>query len=138
MYSKILITLDVTPADRTILDHMKLLARLMHSRVALLHVADGWAVRWSSPAAISRKVEAYRAYLEEVRAEFMSEGIETEAELVYGDRVTEIVRWVREKGSDLVAMSTHGHRFLADLFLGITAIRVQHHIAVPVLMLRAR
>ena len=137
MFSNILITLDATPTDRTILDHMKPLAKLMHSRVALLHVATGWAVRWSGPAAIRRKIEAQRVYLAEVRAEYMAEGIETEAELVYGDRVTGIVRWVHENNCDLVAMSTHGHRFLADLLLGTTAMRVQHHITVPVLMLRA-
>jgi nucleotide-binding universal stress UspA family protein len=37
-----------------------------------------------------------------------------------------------------VAMSTHGHRFLADLFLGTTASRVQHNVSVPVLLLRAK
>jgi nucleotide-binding universal stress UspA family protein len=35
-------------------------------------------------------------------------------------------------------MSTHGHRFLADIFLGQTARRVQHSISVPVLLLRAK
>jgi len=35
-------------------------------------------------------------------------------------------------------MSTHGHRFLADLVLGTTASRVQHKVSVPVLLLRAR
>ena len=30
------------------------------------------------------------------------------------------------------------HRFLADVFLGTTATRVQHHISVPVLLLRAK
>jgi nucleotide-binding universal stress UspA family protein len=35
-------------------------------------------------------------------------------------------------------MSTHGHRFLADLFLGTTANKVQHRISVPVLLLRAK
>ena len=54
------------------------------------------------------------------------------------DPVTEIVKWVRQKGCSLVAMSTHGHRFLADLFLGTTASRVQHSISVPVLLLRAK
>ena len=44
----------------------------------------------------------------------------------------------RQKGCDLVAMSTHGHRFLADLFLGTTASRVQHSISAPVLLLRAK
>jgi nucleotide-binding universal stress UspA family protein len=35
-------------------------------------------------------------------------------------------------------MSTHGHRFLADLFLGNTASKVRHSISVPILMLRAK
>ena len=65
-------------------------------------------------------------------------GLPAEAELAYGDPVTEIVRWVQHKGCDLVAMSTHGHRFLADIFLGATASRVQHSIDVPVLLIRAR
>jgi len=44
----------------------------------------------------------------------------------------------RAQGLRLVAMSTHGHRFLADIFLGETARRVQHSISVPVLLLRAK
>jgi nucleotide-binding universal stress UspA family protein len=35
-------------------------------------------------------------------------------------------------------MSTHGHKFLADIFLGTTANRVQHAVSVPVLLLRAK
>jgi nucleotide-binding universal stress UspA family protein len=138
MYKKILITLDATPTDRAILDHMKPLARLMESRVVLLHVADGWAARWYGPDAVSREVEEDTAYLAKIHAEFASEGIETEVKLAYGDPVTEIVRWVKEQGCDLVAMSTHGHRLLGDLFLGTTATRVQHDVNVPVLLLRAR
>jgi nucleotide-binding universal stress UspA family protein len=138
MYKKILITLDATPTDRAILDHMKPMARLMESHVVLLHVADGWAARWYGPDAVSREVEEDTAYLAEVRAEFASEGIETEVKLAYGDPVTEIVRWVQEQGCDLVAMSTHGHRLLGDLFLGTTSRRVRHSVTVPVLLLRAR
>jgi nucleotide-binding universal stress UspA family protein len=138
MYRKILITLDATPTDRAILDHIKPMAKLMGSRVVLLHVADGWAARWYGPDAVSREVEDDRAYLERLRAEFAGEGIESEAELAYGDPVKEIVRWVETRGCDLVAMSTHGHKFLADVFLGTTASRVQHDVNVPVLLLRAR
>ncbi len=138
MYKKILITLDATPTDRAILDHVKPLARLMKSRVVLLHVADGWAARWYGADAVSPEVDHDKAYLAGVRTEFVSDGIETEAELAYGEPVAEIVRWVREEGCDLVAMSTHGHRLLADIVLGTTASRVQHDINVPVLLLRAK
>ncbi len=138
MYSTILVTLDRTPTDRAIIEHIKQLARLAHSRLVLLHVADGWAARTYGPDAVSREITEDTAYLEKVLAEFQSEGIPAEAELAYGDPANEIVKWVQKKGCDLVAMSTHGHRFLADVFLGTTATRVQHKISAPVLLLRAK
>lgn len=138
MYETILVTLDGTPTDRAIIEHIKQLAKLAGSRLVLLHVADGWAARTYGPDAVSPEIRDDTAYLEQVRAEFQAAGVPTEAELAYGEPANEIVRWVKRKGCDLVAMSTHGHRFLADLFLGTTASRVQHSISVPVLLLRAK
>ena len=138
MYEKILVTLDGTPTDRAIIEHIKRLATCQDSRLVLLHVADGWAARTYGPDAVSPEISADLAYLDEVRAEFEAAGIPAQSELAYGDSATEIVKWVEEKGCDLVAMSTHGHRFIKDIFLGTTANRVQHSISVPVLLLRAR
>lgn len=138
MYETILVTLDGTPSDRAIIEHVKQLAKLAHSRLVLLHVADGWAARTYGPEAVSPEITADTEYLKKVRAEFEAAGIPAEAELAYGDPAKEIVKWIQNKGCDLVAMSTHGHRFLADLVLGTTASRVQHRISVPVLLLRAK
>src|SRR5450631_3303546 len=138
MYKTILVTVDGTVTDRAIIEHVKQLAKLAQSRVVLLHVADGWAARTHGSDAVSPEITEDTAYLEKVLVEFQSAGIPAEAELAYGDPVTEIVKWVQQKGCSLVAMSTHGHRFLADLFLGTTASRVQHSISVPVLLLRAK
>ena len=138
MYKTILVTLDGTSTDRAIIEHIKPLAKLASSRVVVLHVADGWAARTYGPDAVSREILEDTAYLAKVRSEFQGAGISAEAEMAYGDPAREIVKWVKDKGCDLVAMSTHGHRFLADLFLGTTANRVQHSISVPVLLLRAR
>lgn len=138
MYDTILVTLDSTPTDRAIIEHIKLLAKLANSRVVLLHVADGWAARQYGPDAVSPEITEDTEYLHKVRAEFQSAGIPAQAELAYGDPAREIIKWVEQKGCDLVAMSTHGHRFLADLFLGTTATRVQHSIRVPVLLLKAK
>jgi nucleotide-binding universal stress UspA family protein len=138
MYATILVTLDGTPSDRAIIEHIKKLAKLAHSRLVLLHVADGWAARTYGSDAVSAEINEDTAYLQKVREEFESENIPTEAELAFGDPAKEIVKWIEQKGCDLVAMSTHGHRFLADLFLGTTASRVQHKISVPVLLLRAK
>ena len=138
LYGTILVTLDGTPTDRAIIEHIKQLAKLAHSRLVLLHVADGWAARTYGPDAVSPEIAEDTAYLEKVRAEFQSAGIAAQAELAYGDPSSEIIKWVKQKGCDLVAMSTHGHRFLADVFLGTTASRVQHSVSAPVLLLRAK
>jgi nucleotide-binding universal stress UspA family protein len=138
MYETILVTLDGTPTDRAIIEHVKQLAKLAHSRLVLLHVADGWAARTYGPDAVSPEIAEDNAYLTRIREEFSSEGIPTDAELAYGEPAKEIIKWVKQKGCDLVAMSTHGHRFLADVFLGTTANRVQHNISIPVLLLRAK
>ena len=138
MYDTILVTLDGTPSDRAIIEHIKQLAKLHHSRLVLLHVADGWAARTYGPDAVSREIAEDTAYLSRVQSELQAENIPTDAELAYGEPADQIIKWIENKGCDLVAMSTHGHRFLADLFLGTTASRVQHSISVPVLLLRAR
>jgi nucleotide-binding universal stress UspA family protein len=137
MYDKILVTLDTSRTDRAIIEHVKRLAKIMNSRVVLLHVATGWAARTYGPDVVSPEINQDSAYLESIRAEFQAEGVTAEVELAYGEPVKQITGWVREKGCDLVAMSTHGHRLLGDLFLGVTASRVQHMVSVPVLLLRA-
>src|ERR1700690_57119 len=138
MYDTILVTLDGTPSDRAIIEHVKDLAKLAHSRLVLLHVADGWAARTYGPDAVSPEISEDTTYLEKVRAEFESAGIPTQAELAYGEPANEIIKWVKQKGCDLVAMSTHGHRLLADIFLGATATRARHSISAPVLLLKAK
>ena len=138
MYDTILVTLDGTESDRAIIEHIKQLAKLAQSRVVLLHVADGWAARTYGPDTVSPEIAEDTAYLEKGRVEFQSADIPADAELAYGEPADEIIKWVKQKGCSLLAMSTHGHRFLADLFLGATATRVRHSIGVPVLLLRAK
>jgi nucleotide-binding universal stress UspA family protein len=138
MYDKILVTLDASPTDRGIIEHVKALAKIMGSRVVLLHVADGWAARTFGSDAVSPEITEDTAYLRKVQGEFLSAGIPADAELAFGDPGEQIVQWVKAKRCDLVAMSTHGHRFIADLVLGSTSRRVRHSVSVPVLLLRAK
>lgn len=138
MYKTILITLDATATDRAIIEHVKQLAGVLGSQVVLLHVATGVPAQWHGPDAAGQEIDEDQAYLANVREEFESAGIEAIAQLAYGDPVTEICRWVESQHCDLVAMSTHGHRLIADVLFGTTASRVQHNISVPVLLLRAK
>ncbi|HEX4083805.1 MAG TPA: universal stress protein [Chthoniobacteraceae bacterium] len=138
MYAKILIAIDATEADETILAHVSTLARSFCSEVVVLHVADGWAARLFGADAVSREISEDKAYLEKVRSRLAAEGLRVEVELAYGEPADEIVKWVERRGCDLVAMSTHGHRFISDLLYGSTADTVRHRVDVPVLLLKAR
>lgn len=138
MYRTILVTLDATPTDRAIVEHVRSLAQAFGSSVVLLHVATGVPAQWHGEQAGGQEVAQDREYLEQVKAEFDAAGVPAQAALAFGDPVREIVRYVEQNPCDLVAMSTHGHGFVADLVLGTTAFRVQHSISVPVLLLRAR
>ncbi len=138
MYSNILLALDASATDRPIIEHIKQLAGYLHSRVLLLRVATGPPAQVYGEQAVGEEVNEIRAYLEQVKAEFDAAGIPVTAEVGYGDPAKEILKWASLKDCDLIAMGTHGHKLLADLFLGTTATRVQHNISIPVLLLRAR
>ena len=140
MYSRILVAVEHSPADRTILDHVRELARLCTSELLFVHVADGWAARNMEKLNLreSEEIRDDRAYLDALVAEFTGLGLRTRSRLAFGDPASELIRVARDEHVDLVAMSTHGHRYLGDLVHGATADRVRHALEVPVLMLRAR
>ncbi len=139
MYRRILVAIENSPADRTILAHVSELARLTGAHLLLVHVADGWAARNFNQLKLreSEEMKSDRTYLEQVRADLESRGFTVETRLAMGDPATELINVAQEQGVDLIAMSTHGHRFLADVFLGATADRVRHLVKVPVLLVRA-
>ena len=103
-------------------------------------MADGWAARNFDELKLreSEEMKDDRAYLERLRAR---------AARRRASRCRRSSRWAIRRPSssasaeaedvDLIAMSTHGHRFLADILHGATADRVRHLVRVPVLLLRA-
>jgi len=139
VYRKILVALEHSATDATILDHIEPLAQKLGSALLLVHVADGWVARHYNNLnlAESEEMREDRAYLEQVRERFAAQDIPTEVELLRGEPADEIVKLAEARGVDLIAMSTHGHRFLADLILGSTVHKVRHTVSIPVLLLRA-
>ena len=140
MYHRILVAVENSPADRTILAHVSALAALTGAELLLVHVADGWAARNFDRLNLreSEEMKADRAYLESLRSELASQGLTVTTELAKGDPSDELIRVAESQHVDLIAMSTHGHRFLSDLLHGTTADRVRHLVKVPVLLLRAQ
>jgi nucleotide-binding universal stress UspA family protein len=139
MYSHILIAIEHSDADRAVLSHVEELARLTGARLLLVHVADGWAARHFDELKLreSEEIQGDREYLGQLCAEMAQRGFETRARLAMGDPATQLVIVAAEEAVDLIAMSTHGHRFLNDLLRGSTADRVRHNVKIPVLMVRA-
>jgi len=139
MYRKILVTLENSRTDESIIRHVCELAQKLESEVLLLHVADGWVARSYHELNLTASPEMREDYdyLEAVRARFESHGIVADTLLLLGEPADEIIKIARRKDVDLIAMSTHGHRFISDLIYGSTADKVRHLVDIPVLLLKA-
>jgi universal stress protein A len=140
MYRRILVAVENSSADRTILTHVRQLAALTQAEILLVHVADGWAARNFDQLQLreSEEMKSDRAYLQQIASELTADSLKVEAELAMGDPATELIRLCGERKVDLIAMSTHGHRFLQDLLRGTTVDKVRHLVRIPVLLLRAQ
>jgi nucleotide-binding universal stress UspA family protein len=140
MYSKILVAIENSAADHAVLEHIERLVKLTGAELLLVHVADGFAARYFNDLELreSDEIRDDRAYLERLCGDLAGKGFSCAARLAMGDPATELVRVAAEERVDLIAMSTHGHRFLQDLLRGSTADRVRHGVTVPVLMVRAK
>ncbi|MGH8095588.1 MAG: universal stress protein [Chthoniobacterales bacterium] len=140
MYKTILIPVENRETDETILAHIRPLARLTGASLILMHVADGWVARNYEQLELSESEEMRedRRYLETLERELRGEGFIVSSVLALGEPSREIVKLANERKVDLIAMSTHGHRFISDLLYGSTADKVRHLVNVPVLLLKAR
>lgn len=140
MYRRILVAIEHSTADATIVSHVADLAKATGAHLLLVHVADGFAARHFDNLKLreSEEMQRDRAYLESLQRTLSTQGLTVSIELAKGDPANELVRLANRGDVDLLAMSTHGHRFMADVLLGATADKVRHLVTIPVLLLRAQ
>jgi len=140
MYRRILVAVENSAADQTILSHVEQLAKLTGAELLLVHVADGWVARNYDKLNLreSEEMTRDRAYLDGIRARLSSLGFQVETYLAMGDPANQLIKVAEDRQVDLIAMSTHGHRFFADIIRGSTADKVRHLVKVPVLLLKAQ
>jgi nucleotide-binding universal stress UspA family protein len=138
MYKRILVPLENSAYDQAILEHVTALSRSCGAALLLVHVADGWVARTFQQLNLreSEEMQRDRSYLDEVAAQLEAKGIEVDAVLAGGDPSREIVQLAEREQCDLIAMSTHGHRFISDLLYGSVANEVRHLSTIPVLLVR--
>jgi manganese transport protein len=137
MYRKILVALENGPADRTLLPHVGDLALRLDAELLLLHVADGWVARNydALKLAESDEIKSDRRYLDAEAIKLRDRGIRVEFKLAMGDPATEIVKMAKSEHCDLIAMTTHGHKFVGDMVHGSTIEPVRHNAPVPLLVI---
>ena len=139
MYRKILVALENSRADQSLLPHVTELAKRLNSELLLVHVADGWVARnfEKLKLAESQEMKEDRSYLESTAERLRAAGLKVSAHLALGDPPTEILKTAEGEHCDLIAMTTHGHRLIGDLIFGSTIHEVRHKASVPVLLVRA-
>ncbi len=139
MYQKILVALENSRADQSLLPHIAQLAKLCHAQLLLVHVADGWAARHFDELKLveSQEMKSDRAYLNSVGEKLRNAGITVETHLALGNPPSEILKTAEAAHCDLIAMTSHGHRLIGDLLFGSTIDAVRHRTAIPLLVVRA-
>src|SRR4051812_43137842 len=94
MYRRILVALENSQADESLIPHVAALGKQLGSELLLLHVADGWAARHFDhlQLAESEEMKADRKYLEMSAAKLRAEGLQVSARLSLGDPPAEILK----------------------------------------------
>lgn len=139
MYKKILIPVENSETDNVIFDHIRPLAKLTGASLMLVHVADGYVARLQDQLNLedSEEIKEDQAYLNGLQERLRQEGFTVQTRLCYGEPSDEILSAAQAAGCDLIAMSTHGHRFFKDLILGSVAENIRHRTGIPILMIRS-
>lgn len=154
MYKRILVPLDGSELAEGVLSHAAGLARRFKSEVVLLQVIQPFskvvaetvptAMEPSGAAAVmsvraaeekcQRDREEAMAYLKTVKGRVR--GVRTSLEVIDGTPGEAIVAYARDRGADIIAMSTHGRGGLGRLVYGSVADHVLRHSTTPLLLVR--
>ena len=141
----ILLPTDFSECADCALPYATDLARAWRARLLCLHVVEplmpavGYApVAEPLPAPdVSGQLEAAAvAELPKLAAREECAGLDVEEVLAHGDAAAEIVRVARERGADLIVISSHGRTGLGRMLFGSTAESVVRHAHCPVLVVK--
>ena len=123
---RILIPLDGSPQGDSALDAIGPLLRMHHPEVLLLGVMDE-----------EHFDPKRRTHLDFTCNALRSKGVDASIALREGkDAATQILDFARERGVDLIAMSTHGRSGLSRIFVGSVTEEVLRRTEVPLLVCR--
>jgi nucleotide-binding universal stress UspA family protein len=144
-YRKILVPVDGSEPSKRALDEALRLAKVLGSKLRLLHVVEEHILALTPEAGMlsAQLLEALQLagdeLLRDTQAQAKKNGIEADTVKVesLGGRVSEIIaEQAKDWPADLIVMGTHGRRGLPHLVLGSDAERVARSAPVPLLLVR--
>ncbi|NTW68811.1 MAG: universal stress protein [Chlorobiaceae bacterium] len=132
IYRDILVAIDCSPADETVISHVSSLAIKLGSVVHLLHVVHSHTLDQN------RDLRAQAVtLLNRYREKMLTDGIDTRVIIRSGEPEHEILRETEENRYDLLAMAAHGHRLPERILFGSVSRTVRKKITLPLLLINA-
>ncbi|MGD9823328.1 universal stress protein [Desulfobacter sp.] len=130
LYKNILVTMDCSPVDDRILEHVAQLALQNRSKVFLLHVVHSHTL--DEHRALTRNADILLA---QGCQKLVDQGIDAEVVQRSGEPDEQILEEIQNGDYDLVAMATHGHSTLGQILFGSISKTLKQKISIPLLLL---
>lgn len=142
MYKKILVPIDGSPLSEGVLECASILAKNEDSEIVLLCVAVNVISEFifGDPGLakdfIDSQETSTKEYLIRVENDLKKKGIRVSSLMREGSVADTIITTAEEIKADVIAMSTHARKPVAQLFLGSVAENVLRHSKIPVMLIR--
>lgn len=130
---RVAVSLDFSPSDEQLIAHAVTQGKKAVSYI-LLHVVESPSASYFGEASDDDETRRDRDRLQAYAKQLQQMGYTVDTILGYRNRVTEIIRIVKESRADLLVMGAHRHSGLKDYIFGETIEGVRHALHIPVLV----
>jgi len=134
-FERVGVALELSEADKPVLEPALLISKLHSAVLVLMHVVGGVSGRVYGAQGFDMEVQDDEAYLESLVDRFQKDhGIRPEIAIGYNNAPRELVRLVEQYDLDLLIMGAHRHGTFMDILMGQTVSAVRHAVEIPVLV----
>lgn len=145
MYKTILVPLDGSKRAEAILPHVEELAGRYEAKVIFIQVIEppplvtppGQPDMKIYQQELDRRTEEADTYLKAIEGQYKNLGINVRMELEKGPVVEAILNVSARHDADLIALASHGHSGLAQVFYGSVAAGILQRVDRPLLIIRS-
>ncbi len=130
---RLAVALDFSSSDEKLIAHAVAQGDASVTFI-LLHVVESVSARYLGEASDDDETRKDRQRLEDYARQLGDMGFQVELAIGYRNRVTEIIRLVKDSEADMLVMGAHRHAGLKDYIFGETIEDVRHALSIPVLI----